>query len=78
MAALAFACRALRTLAAQAVGFCQLYDEAFSNDAQLQSARASLAANSEELSRARQTAAASLGVIRVLRLKALRARLGGE
>ncbi|MFM0507758.1 hypothetical protein [Paraburkholderia sp. RL17-373-BIF-A] len=53
MAALAFACRALRTLAAQAVGFCQLYDEAFSNDAQLQSARASLAANSEELSRAR-------------------------
>jgi outer membrane protein len=53
MAALAFACRALRTLAAQAVGFCQLYDEAFSNDAQLQSARASLAATSEELSRAR-------------------------
>ncbi|MFM0125234.1 hypothetical protein P0D73_41290 [Paraburkholderia sp. RL18-101-BIB-B] len=53
MAALAFACRTLRTLAAQAVGFRQLYDEAFSNDAQLQSARASLAANSEELSLAR-------------------------
>ena len=53
MVALAFACRALRTLAAQAVGFRQPYDEAFSNDAQLQSARASLAANSEELSLAR-------------------------
>jgi outer membrane protein len=53
MAALVFACRALLTLAAQAVGFRQLYDEAFSNDAQLQSARASLAANSEELSLAR-------------------------
>ena len=53
MAALAFACRALRTLAAPAAGFRQLYDEAFSNDAQLQSARASLAANSEELSLAR-------------------------
>jgi outer membrane protein len=51
-AALVFAC-AFRTLPAQAVGFSQLYHEAFSSDAQLQSARVSLAANSEELSLAR-------------------------
>ncbi|WP_144108504.1 TolC family outer membrane protein [Paraburkholderia sp. BCC1886] len=38
---------------AHAVGLSQLYDEALSNDAQLQSARAALAANSEELPLAR-------------------------
>ncbi|MFM0222123.1 TolC family protein [Paraburkholderia dipogonis] len=51
-AALALAC-AFHTRPAQAVGFSQLYDEALSNDAQLRSARALLAAHSEELPLAR-------------------------
>ncbi|NPT46231.1 hypothetical protein GNZ12_33895 [Paraburkholderia sp. 1N] len=47
-AALALACAVLAGLpiTAHAVGLSQLYDEALSNDAQLQSARAALAANS--------------------------------
>ncbi len=53
---------ALHVLPARAVGFSQFYDEALSNDVQLQSARASLAANSEELPLARHTAALGLGV----------------
>jgi outer membrane protein len=51
-AVLALAC-ALHALPARAVGLSQLYDEALSTDAQLQSARAALAANSEELPLAR-------------------------
>ncbi|MGF6995004.1 outer membrane protein TolC [Paraburkholderia sp. GAS32] len=54
-AALALHCAALAFLpvSSHAVGFSQLYDEALSSDAQLQSARAALAANSEELPLAR-------------------------
>ncbi|CAN7221686.1 MULTISPECIES: TolC family outer membrane protein [Paraburkholderia] len=52
LAAVALAC-ALPALPARAVGLAQLYDEALANDAQLQSARAALAANSEELPLAR-------------------------
>lgn len=54
--ALALACAlacVLHTPLAQAVDLSQLYDEALSNDAPLQSARAALAANSEELPLAR-------------------------
>ncbi|MDE1182953.1 TolC family outer membrane protein [Paraburkholderia sp.] len=52
MAALA-ACVAFAAAPARAVNLSQLYDEALSNDSQLQSARASMAANSEELPLAR-------------------------
>ena len=54
-AALALHCAVLAFLPipAHAVGFSRLYDEALSSDAQLQSARAALAANSEELPLAR-------------------------
>jgi len=54
--ALALACALVCVLhapLAQAVDLSQLYDEALSNDAPLQSARAALAANSEELPLAR-------------------------
>jgi outer membrane protein len=55
VASLTLHCAALAffPLTAHAVGFSQLYDEALSNDAQLQSARAALAAHSEELPLAR-------------------------